>query len=174
VFLFCRWTQANLWWNCQAKIIYVAVCQTVVVKRTRCSRGWTTEYIELSYNTSWGNFYLLLKRMGEKGGCHTVVKGWQHKKTYQVLDNSSFVDKLHNLVHLHPNPFLLKVYSFQGLYCVNYMYIWNTGCLFVCCCLMPLSTIFQLYRNIQFYWWRKQEDPEKSTDLLQVTDNFIT
>ena len=39
-------------------------------------------------------------------------------------------------------------------------------------CLMPLLTIFQLYRGSQFYWWRKQKYPKKTSNLPQATDKL--
>ena len=40
---------------------------------------------------------------------------------------------------------------------------------------MALNATFNnisVYRGSQFYWWRKPEYPEKTTDLMQVTDKL--
>jgi len=45
-------------------------------------------------------------------------------------------------------------------------------------CVMVFNAAFNnisvIYRGSQFYWWRKPEFAEKTTDLLQVTDKLIT
>jgi hypothetical protein len=80
--------------------------------------------------------------------------------SYMAIKTYMYVWKL--------NPTVLELDFGVYFFCIRldcHMFVGGWGLW----CLTPLSTIFQLYRGGQFYLWRK---PEKTTDLLQVTDKL--
>ena len=58
---------------------------------------------------------------------------------------------------------ILKAYEYENIL-VGLVGLW---------CLTSLSTIFQLYRGGQFYWWRKPEYPEQTTDPSNIMYQLI-
>ena len=122
----------------------------------------------LQYNAQLRNiwfFFKTLPRMTVNSRCQVMVKGHKKVTNYNLILN---------ILNLDTFLCLSKVWAWisNGIclvpfYCVQQLEVW-----FIWWCLTPISTIFQLHCGGKFYWWRKLEYPEKTTDLLQVTDKL--
>jgi hypothetical protein len=75
---------------------------------------------------------------------------------------------LHLEKNWHFDMFSEKIWdlAIKLIYSYKDRFICLCNCLYYKECLMPHSTIFHLYRGGQFFWWRKPEYQEKTTDKL--------
>ena len=83
---------------------------------------------------------------------------------YLLLKNEDYVNKIKCIIDL------LFCFYHRMKYC-GYMYLYGFGSWLWC--LTPLSTIYQLFRGGQFYWWKKPDYPKKTPDLSEVTDKLL-
>ena len=92
-----------------------------------------------------------------------------------ILDDSQMRNKVNYLQCLVKYIIILQFY----VICINETigikhatYHFVVPKVYGLCFLTPRSTIFQLYRAGQLYWWRRPVYQEKTIDLFQVTDKF--
>ena len=81
-------------------------------------------------------------------------------------------DSKHTYLFLWPYIDSIEKIWQKSLVRINFHWQWATGPLLKSMTTITTAPLFQLYCGGQFYWWKKPEYPERTTDLSQATDKF--
>ena len=129
---------------------------------------------ERMYNTVFCSRYSVPNRLQRSLSC-------SEQDTIPTMIHRSYYNRTFSIVRIPPYPPPSMLWAA--------LLVWGTGALIgtqnynligiglttleerysLFVCLMVFNAIFQLYRGGEFYWWRKPNDPKKTTDLSQVT-----
>jgi hypothetical protein len=89
------------------------------------------------------------------------------------VSGENYWRKAHNVIFLYNIIFVgccpWITVSDGKIKCTDSLFYCRNDVVLPCWCLTSLSTIFQLYRGGQLYWWRKPRYLEKTTDEKHIT-----